>query len=101
MKKLETQSTYPKQPMHVHFLDHTLLQQKNNNQNLIYLFYMYQRSEILRLGNSLSVKTRMSDQVGTNTGWSSFEMVLRYAHLSSDHLRDAAHRINSMKLRVN
>ena len=26
-------------------------------------------------------------------GWSSFEMVLRYAHLSSDHLRDAAERI--------
>ncbi len=27
-------------------------------------------------------------------GWSSFEMVLRYAHLSSDHLKDAADRIN-------
>lgn len=26
-------------------------------------------------------------------GWSSFEMVLRYAHLSSDHLRNAAERI--------
>jgi integrase len=26
-------------------------------------------------------------------GWSSFEMVLRYAHLSSDHLKDAAERI--------
>ena len=34
-------------------------------------------------------------------GWSSFEMVLRYAHLSSDHLRDAADRIGSMKLRGN
>jgi integrase len=29
-------------------------------------------------------------------GWSSFEMVLRYAHLSSDHLRNAANRIGSM-----
>ncbi|MDF1683450.1 MAG: tyrosine-type recombinase/integrase [Legionellaceae bacterium] len=29
-------------------------------------------------------------------GWSSFEMVLRYAHLSSDHLRSAANRIGSM-----
>lgn len=27
-------------------------------------------------------------------GWSSFEMVLRYAHLSSDHLKRAAERIN-------
>jgi integrase len=27
-------------------------------------------------------------------GWSSFEMVLRYAHLSSEHLRRAAERIN-------
>ena len=26
-------------------------------------------------------------------GWSNFEMVLRYAHLSSRHLRDAAERI--------
>ncbi|MCX7091184.1 MAG: site-specific integrase [Legionellales bacterium] len=32
-------------------------------------------------------------------GWSSFEMVLRYAHLSSEHLRDAADRISFMKLR--
>ena len=29
-------------------------------------------------------------------GWSSFEMVLRYAHLSGDHLRSAANRINAM-----
>lgn len=28
-------------------------------------------------------------------GWSSFEMVLRYAHLSGDHLRNAANRISS------
>lgn len=27
-------------------------------------------------------------------GWSSYEMVLRYAHLSSDHLREAASRVN-------
>lgn len=27
-------------------------------------------------------------------GWTSFEMVLRYAHLSSDHLKEAAERIN-------
>ena len=27
-------------------------------------------------------------------GWSSFEMVLRYAHLSSDHLREAAARVS-------
>lgn len=27
-------------------------------------------------------------------GWASFEMILRYAHLSSDHLKDAAERIN-------
>ncbi|MCE3043664.1 hypothetical protein [Legionella sp. 16cNR16C] len=26
-------------------------------------------------------------------GWSNYEMVLRYAHLSSDHLRAAAERI--------
>jgi integrase len=39
-------------------------------------------------------------QSGTNLqelqqlgGWSSFEMVLRYAHLSSDHLKEAAERI--------
>ncbi len=27
-------------------------------------------------------------------GWTSFEMVLRYAHLSSDHLKEAAARVN-------
>jgi len=27
-------------------------------------------------------------------GWSSLEMVLRYAHLSSDHLKEAANRVN-------
>jgi len=27
-------------------------------------------------------------------GWTSFEMVLRYAHLSSDHLKEAAERVN-------
>ena len=27
-------------------------------------------------------------------GWSSYDMVLRYAHLSSDHLRDAAERVS-------
>ncbi|OGT47397.1 MAG: hypothetical protein A3E82_00755 [Gammaproteobacteria bacterium RIFCSPHIGHO2_12_FULL_38_11] len=26
-------------------------------------------------------------------GWASFEMVLRYAHLSSDHLKEAAERV--------
>ena len=31
-------------------------------------------------------------------GWSSFEMVLRYAHLSGDHLRSAANKINGMGL---
>ena len=31
-------------------------------------------------------------------GWSSFEMVLRYAHLSSDHLRGAAERISATNL---
>ncbi len=31
-------------------------------------------------------------------GWSSFEMVLRYAHLSSDHLLSAANRIGSMSV---
>ena len=31
-------------------------------------------------------------------GWSSFEMVLRYAHLSGDHLRSAANKINSIGL---
>lgn len=31
-------------------------------------------------------------------GWSSFEMVLRYAHLSSDHLKAAASRINTLGL---
>ena len=31
-------------------------------------------------------------------GWASFEMVLRYAHLSSHHLRDAANRIGSISI---
>lgn len=31
-------------------------------------------------------------------GWSSFEMVLRYAHLSSNHLQDAANRISGAKM---
>src|SRR3990167_8689363 len=31
-------------------------------------------------------------------GWSSFEMVLRYAHLSGDHLRIAADRIGSWRV---
>lgn len=34
-------------------------------------------------------------------GWSSFEMVLRYAHLSGDHLRQAANRISSMGVTAN
>lgn len=29
-------------------------------------------------------------------GWSSFDMVLRYAHLSGDHLSNAANRISSL-----
>ena len=31
-------------------------------------------------------------------GWSSFEMVLRCAHLSSDHLLSAANRISNMNV---
>jgi len=31
-------------------------------------------------------------------GWSNFEMVLRYAHLSSNHLREAAERISVTNL---
>jgi integrase len=31
-------------------------------------------------------------------GWASFEMVLRYAHLSSDHLREAAERLSATNL---
>lgn len=31
-------------------------------------------------------------------GWSSFDMVLRYAHLSGHHLREAANRIGSMNI---
>ena len=31
-------------------------------------------------------------------GWSSFEMVLRYAHLSGDHLQRAANKINGIGL---
>lgn len=31
-------------------------------------------------------------------GWASFDMVLRYAHLSSDHLKSAAERISGTKL---
>jgi hypothetical protein len=31
-------------------------------------------------------------------GWSSFEMVLRYAHLASDHLRKAAQRVEGTNL---
>ena len=34
-------------------------------------------------------------------GWSSFEMVLRYAHLSSDHLRRAADRVQNKIYRSN
>jgi hypothetical protein len=30
--------------------------------------------------------------------WTSFEMVLRYAHLSSDHLREAAERVTVTNL---
>jgi len=30
-------------------------------------------------------------------GWTSFEMVLRYAHLSSDHLKSAAERVKVTK----
>ncbi|WP_278043847.1 tyrosine-type recombinase/integrase [Legionella beliardensis] len=33
-------------------------------------------------------------------GWSSFDMVLRYAHLSGDHLRNAANRINNLGIVV-
>lgn len=31
-------------------------------------------------------------------GWASLDMVLRYAHLSSNHLRSAAEKINSIKI---
>ena len=31
-------------------------------------------------------------------GWSSFEMVLRYAHLSSEHLRGAANRLGAIRV---
>ena len=31
-------------------------------------------------------------------GWSSFEMVLRYAHLRSDHLLEAASRLEDTEL---
>jgi integrase len=31
-------------------------------------------------------------------GWASFEMVLRYAHLSSDHLKSAAERLSATNL---
>jgi integrase len=31
-------------------------------------------------------------------GWSTYEMVLRYAHLSSEHLRTAAERIHDVSL---
>jgi hypothetical protein len=31
-------------------------------------------------------------------GWSSYEMVLRYAHLAGDHLLEAANRISGTKL---
>jgi integrase len=30
-------------------------------------------------------------------GWASFDMVLRYAHLSSEHLKNAAERISIRK----
>jgi hypothetical protein len=33
-------------------------------------------------------------------GWSTYEMVLRYAHLSSEHLRTAAERIHEVSLPV-
>ena len=33
-------------------------------------------------------------------GWSEYEMVLRYAHLSSDHLKTAAERITMFNLGV-
>jgi len=31
-------------------------------------------------------------------GWSSFDIVLRYAHLNSDHLKEAAERVFGTKL---
>jgi hypothetical protein len=31
-------------------------------------------------------------------GWSSFEIVLRYAHLNSDQLKKAAERVSGTKL---
>jgi hypothetical protein len=31
-------------------------------------------------------------------GWSSFDIVLRYAHLNSDHLKKAAERVAGTKL---
>lgn len=34
-------------------------------------------------------------------GWSSFEMVLRYAHLSSDHLKRAAERVQRVTMEMN
>lgn len=46
----------------------------------------YQSSWHVQSGTSL----QELQQLG---GWSSFEMVLRYAHLSSNHLKDAAERI--------
>lgn len=33
-------------------------------------------------------------------GWASFEMVLRYAHLSSDHLQNAAERVSGLNKHV-
>jgi len=30
-------------------------------------------------------------------GWSSFDMVLRYAHLSNEHLRNAASRVATIR----
>ena len=49
------------------------------------------RSQIYALKSTL----QELQQLG---GWSSFEMVLRYAHLSGDHLRDAANRITGLRV---
>jgi integrase len=45
---------------------------------------------------SWHVQMEQASRIYSPFGWSSFEMVLRYAHLSSDHLRSAANRIGHM-----
>jgi hypothetical protein len=52
---------------------------------------MYAIKSIFNYGASLQELQMLS-------GWSSFDIVLRYAHLNGDHLKKAAERVAGTKL---